>query len=96
MDINTIVSEYIRATAAETAAKKRVAELKTALIDYARGAASFDTSDYTVIIKTTTSCRLDTKALYKDFPDIKDVYNRPTTSTSIITAARVAEEQKSA
>ena len=96
MDINTIISEYIKAKEQETAAKKRIAALKSIIMDHAKNADNFSTDIYTVVIKTTTSSRLDTAALYRDFPDIKSVYEKSTTSKTITAVVTADQEKKSA
>lgn len=83
MDINSIIAAYMAAKQQESDAKKRAAELKTMIVNHAAGKGTFTTSDYNVIIKTTTSSRLDTESLYRDFPDIKKDYGKTTTSTSV-------------
>lgn len=96
MDINTIVAEYIAAKEAERDAKKRAEAMKKAILQHAGDAETFTTDLYNVIIKRTASERLDTDALYKDFPDIKNVYGKITTSTSIDAAPISAAGKKSA
>jgi len=83
MNINDIITAYMQEKAAEAAAKKRAAAMKSLLLEYAGGRDNFTTDIYTVIVKTSTSCRLDTAALLKDFPDIKSEYGKETTSTTI-------------
>lgn len=83
MDINTIITNYLQAKQQETDAKKRAAAMKELIVQHAGNADNFTTDVYTVIIKTTTSTRLDTSALYADFPDIKETYGKTTTSTSV-------------
>lgn len=96
MDINAIIADYIAAKEAERDAKKRADAMKKAILQYAGTAETFTTDVYNVIIKRTASERLDTDALYKDFPDIKNVYGKVTTSTSIDAAPVSAAEKKSA
>jgi predicted phage-related endonuclease len=96
MDINAIIADYIAAKEAERDAKKRADAMKKTILQYAGDAETFTTEDYTVIIKTTSSERLDTAALYNDFPDIKNTYGKVTTSTSIDAAPVSAAEKKSA
>lgn len=93
MGINEIIAAYIQEKETETAAKKRAAAMKSLLLEYAGGRDNFTTDVYTVIVKTSTSCRLDTSALLLDFPDIKDVYGKDTTSTTI-TAVVTADAEK--
>ena len=84
MDINSIIADYIAAKEQEAAAKKRAAALKSLILDNAKGA------------DTTTSSRLDTAALYRDFPDIKSVYEKQTTSTTVTAVVTADAEKKSA
>ena len=95
MSINEIVAAYIAAKETESAAKKQAEEMKNLILDYAGNNDNFTTDLYTVVVKTTASTRLDTAALYKDFPDIKTVYGKTTASKSI-TAVATAAEKKSA
>ena len=96
MSINEIITTYIESKNLENAAKKRAESMKALLIEYSKGAELFETDIYTVIIKTTESARLDTAALYKDFPDIKETYGKITTSKSITAVAKESAEKKSA
>lgn len=96
MDINSIIADYISAKEQEVAAKKRAAALKSIILDHAKDADNFSTDIYTVVIKTTTSSRLDTAALYRDFPDIKSVYEKSTTSKTITAVVTAEQEKKSA
>ena len=96
MDINSIIASYLQEKATETAAKKRADEMKKIILQHAGNADNFITDEYTVIIKTTTSKRLDTAALYKDFPDIKDVYEKTTTSKTLAIAETAGAGKKSA
>lgn len=96
MDINTIIAAYIESKEQEKQAKKRADAMKALIIDYAKSADNFKTDVYTVIIKTTTSTRLDTTALYKDFPDIKNTYGKTTTSQTIDAVITADAEKASA
>lgn len=96
MDINAIIADYIAAKEAERDAKKRAEAMKKAILQHAGDAETFTTDVYNVIIKRTASERLDTDALYKDFPDIKNTYGKITTSTSIDAAPIAAAGRKSA
>ena len=87
-NINNIVSEFVALTEMEKQTKKRIDELKTLIIDHAGDSDSFTTDNYTIVIKQTESIRLYTKALYKDFPDIKNTYGKTSISKSVITAKR--------
>lgn len=96
MDINKIIADYMQEKATEAAAKKRAEAMKKIIMQHAGDAERFVTDEYTVIVKKTTSKRLDTAALYKDFPDIKDVYEKATTSQSLVIAENAGAGKKSA
>lgn len=96
MNINDVISSYLAAKAAEAENKKRAAAMKELIMQHAGAADNFTTDIYTVVIKTTTAARLDTAALYKDFPDIKQVYEKATTSKTINAVLTASAEKKSA
>jgi len=96
MSIDDIITTYIQAKETETAAKKQAEMMKKLIVDYAGNNDNFKTDKYTVILKTTTSTRLDTKALYSDFPDIKDTYGKTSTSVSVDAVETAQEDKKSA
>jgi len=96
MNINEIITSYMQAKQAEADAKKRAAAMKELILQHAGNADNFTTDVYTVIIKTTTSVRLNTAALYSDFPDIKDTYGKTTTSKSVDCVVTSDAEKKSA
>ena len=96
MAINDIIGAYIEAKQTETAAKKQAEMMKKLIVEHAGNNDNFTTDMYTVILKTTTSTRLDTKALYSDFPDIKDTYGKTTTSVSVDAVKTAKEGKKSA
>ena len=96
MSINETVAAYLEAKEAESAAKKRADLLKKVILEHAGNNDSFTTDEYTVIIKTTPSLKLDTAALYKDFPDIKETYGKTTVSKTVTAARTPAAEKASA
>ena len=96
MNINDIITSYLQAKQAEADAKKRAAAMKELILQHAGDADNFTTDVYTVFVKTTTSSRLDTAALYKDFPDIKDTYGKTTTSKTVDAVVTADAEKKSA
>jgi len=96
MSINDIIAAYNAAKEQEKQAKKRAEEMKDLILSHAGNADNFTTDIYTVVIKTTTSSRLDTTALYKDFPDIKETYGRTTESKSITAVATADAAKKTA
>lgn len=96
MSKNEIIAAYIAATEAEKAAKKQAETLKAAILEFMGSAPALETDLYSVIVKETETVRLDTKALYKDFPDIKNDYGKTSVSRSVTVAARSAAAQKTA
>lgn len=96
MDINTIITNYLQAKQAETEAKKRAEAMKALILEHAKEADNFTTDVYTVVIKTSSSVRLDTATLYKDFPDIKNTYGKITTSKTVNAVVTADTEKKSA
>ena len=70
--------------------------MKALIIEHAAGGAAFETEVYTVILKKTTSARLDTAALYRDFPDVKSVYEKRTESVTVVPARKPETAAKSA
>lgn len=96
MDINYIISEYVAAAAAEKAAKKRAENARALLLEKLAGRDSVVTDEYSVIIKKNVSTRLDTTALYKDFPDVKREYGRESVTTTVNVAALAADGTRSA
>lgn len=96
MTINQIVSAYIEAKAAESEAKKKADALKALILEHAGTDPVFETADYIVTIKTQVSTVLDTKALYKDFPDMKTEYGRPSIKTTITPAEKPEAMRKTA
>ena len=84
MNINEIIAAYNAAHAEKTRLEKIEKEMKALILDHAGDNDHFSTDVYTVFIKTTMSDGLDTKALYKDFPDIKAEYGRPSEKIDIV------------
>lgn len=96
MTKNDIIAAYLAATEAEKAAKKQVEAMKNLILEFMGSAAALETDLYSVIIKETETTRLDTKSLYKDFPDIKKDYGKTSISRSVTIAARSAATTKTA
>lgn len=96
MTINEIIACYLQEKENESSAKKRAAAMKELILKYAGDVDNFTTDIYTVIIKTSSSCRLDTDALYKDFPDIKNEYGKVTTSKTVAAVVTADAEKKTA
>lgn len=94
MTINEMISSYLTIKEQAAALAKQEKQLKALLLESAAGRDFFETESYAVTIKTTSSFRLDTEALYKDFPDIKNDYGKVTTSRSVIIAEKQQTEQR--
>ena len=92
-NINGIIAEYIAVKAEAATLAKREKALKSALLEAAGSRDFFETDRFAVTVKTSVSFRLDTDALYKDFPDIKETYGKTSVSRSVIPAE---EEKRSA
>lgn len=95
-NINVIIAEYLAEKDRESAAKKRAEYLKSLILDHIGNADHITTEEYTIIVKTSESVRLDTKALYNDFPDIKETYGKTTVSRTIAAARIAASDEKTA
>lgn len=95
MTINEMIKEYASAKQIEKEAKKQAEKMKDMILAYASGANNFETDIYSVIIKNNIRCGIDTETLYKDFPDLKDVYGK-TTEYKTITIAEKKMEKKTA
>lgn len=90
MNINEIISAYLRAKEAEREAKKQADAMKDLIMGAMGNNPLLETDVYSVFAKQTESIRLDTKTLYKDFPDIKKDYGKTVTSVSLDIAEKVA------
>jgi len=91
MTINEIITEYTREKTIEAEHAKRVKELAKAIMDHAGTADAFSTDDWIVTIQSKPQIRLDTAALYADFPDIKDEYKKVTIAKTIVPARKTSE-----
>lgn len=90
--IDSIIAAYNAAKAAESAAKKEKERLAAIILESAKGADFFETDTFRVMIDKRKREGLDTKALYRDFPDIKKEYGT-ITEYSVITAKEKAEKR---
>lgn len=95
-NINSIIQEYLEGQEKQAELKKRLACLKGLILDHAGNNDSFLTDNFSVIVKTSTSIRLDTETLYKDFPDIKKEYSKETISKTLAIAQIASENTKTA
>lgn len=105
MSINEIISIYLAAKAAESAANKAAREAKARaeaaaadILAHAAGKPAFETELFTVSIGKETRVILDQQKLFKDFPGIKnlDQYGRESTRDTITALARCQAESISA
>lgn len=95
MSINEIISAYNKAKETESRAKKEKERLSALILDYAGNRDFLETDSYNVMIDNRTRTGIDTKRLYSDFPDIKEVYGT-TTEYKVITAKVKQAEKVSA
>ena len=93
MNITEIVATYEAKNELKKQLEKELENLKTIIVNYASDADTFNTDYHTVIIDRQIQNRLDTKAFYKDFPDAKDVYNKPVPITKVIIANKKQEKK---
>lgn len=92
MTIIEAIETYNREKAIETEAKKKAEAAKKFILSFMGDNENIVTDAYTVTLKKTASFRLDTEALYKDFPDIKETYGKTTVSKSLIIQATNTEK----
>ena len=83
MTLNDAITTYIEQQARANEAGKLAAAAKDFILATCGDVDEFTTDLYRVYVKRTQSTRLDTKALYKDFPDIKETYGKTTVSRSL-------------
>ena len=76
MSLNEIIKNYIVANEQKKQLEKQVNFYKSLLMDAAKENQIIETENYLVTIGSHTRENLDTKKLYIDFPDIKQVYNK--------------------
>lgn len=89
--IETAIAALIMARETKKAAEKQEKSAAEFIKAYAGGRDTFQTENYSVVMDRRTRCGLDTAALYRDFPDIKNEYGT-VSEYVVITAARKAEE----
>jgi len=83
MTLNEAIEIYLTESEKEKASKK-AAEAAKAFIKATAGDLDEITTDvWKVYLKRSESFRLDTVALYKDFPDIKETYGKTSVSCSL-------------
>jgi len=90
-DINNVIAEYIETSENRKALEKKEKELKKAIEQFNNN-KPFNTDIYSVYFEARKREGLNTKELYKDFPDIKKEYGT-ITEYYIIHATEKAEEK---
>ena len=96
MTLNEAIETYTRESAKASAARKAADAAKKFILASAGDGDKVTTDAWIVYIKRTESIRLDTDALYNDFPDIKETYGKTTISTSLDPHALEGENTKTA
>lgn len=92
MSINEIIAAFIAAKEQEKRATATAKKMQSMILQHAGTAEYIETELYSVLIKTTESKRLDTDALYSDFPDIKETYGKTVVSRSILPVLKATEK----
>lgn len=88
MTANEIIFAYMAAQEQKRIAEKKADEMKKLIVSMMGSAPIFETDLYCVIPKRTEKTIIDTKALCKDFPDIKEEYGKPSVSVSLSIAEK--------
>jgi predicted phage-related endonuclease len=92
MNINTIIAEYNRIKEERASLEKQEKALREQILLFASDKNMFETDQFTVIIKSSERVTLDTKALYKDFPEMKSVYGKTATVKTLAIAEKATEK----
>jgi len=92
MSIEKMVNEYLIEKENEKKAKERKDFLKKSILEYAKDNNFFETLEHNITIEEKTQKRLDTKALYTDFPDIKKEYEKITSYKDITIVFKAIEK----
>lgn len=92
MSIDEIIVAYEQAKEQESIAKKEKDKLKAFILNHAGNNPDFSTDNFHVFIKKTYQTNLDTKKLYKDFPEMKDVYGKTIEKVSVDVKTKQAEK----
>jgi len=96
MTLNQAIETYLQQDAAAKTAAKAAKAAKEIILAAAGTLDTITTDIYTVYVKESMSSTLDTRALYKDFPDIKNTYGKTTVSRSIDVHENAAAAVKTA
>ena len=93
MDINNIIRAYMEIVENRKAMEKQEENLKKMIYDFMGKNTFAETDCYFLTVKETATTRLDTKALYKDFPDMKEVYGKTSVSKSLVATGKQQEKK---
>ena len=93
MEINSIIHAYMETVENRKAMEKQEENLKKMIYDFMGENTFAETGFYFMTIKETATTRLDTKALYKDFPDMKEVYGKTSISKSLVVTEKQQEKK---
>ena len=96
MTINEAIKTYTEQNAIASAAKKAAEQAKKFILSAMGNESELKTDSFIVYLKKTSSTRLDTESLYRDFPDIKETYGKESVSKSIDVHKLAKEESKTA
>lgn len=92
MTANEIICAYMAAQEQKRIAEKKADEMKKLIVSMMGSAPIFETDLYCVIPKRTEKTIIDTKALCKDFPDIKEEYGKQSVSVSLSIAEKAVSD----
>ena len=96
MSLNEAIAAYVENHAIESAAKKKADAAKKIILAACGELDELKTDIWTVYIKRTPSMGLNLEELYKDFPDIKELYPKESIRTSIDAHCIAASATKTA
>ena len=96
MTINEAIKTYTEQNAIASAAKKAAEQAKKFILSAMGNESELKTDSFIVYLKKTSSTRLDTESLYRDFPDIKETYGKVTTSKTVAAVITAGAEGKTA
>lgn len=90
MTIDEMITGYLAAKEAEKQAKKEKERLQALILDKIGKTDFFETDAYRIMIDVRSRTGIDTEAVYRDFPEFKDVYGKTTEYTVLTVKAKSA------
>lgn len=93
MEINNIIRAYMETVENRKALEKQEENLKKMIYDFIGENTFAETDCYFLTVKETATTRLDTKTLYKDFPDMKEVYGKTSVSKTLVATEKQREKK---